>query len=159
MFCSNVERMSGSDTSFSSPIRVRVDHCIGTALVPISWQFPPIRVGVDLLSFHRSELGLTLCWNSSCSNIEAIKLSCLLLCQCWGRSLCSNKFTPLVSHSDELGVNFTPSFFPRSPVPKMHWGNGWATNMNVFVSSSISNCAVTRCFWNQACNKIKCDGV
>ena len=43
-----------------SPIRVRVDHDIGTALVSISWRFPPIRVGVNLLFFHRSELGLTM---------------------------------------------------------------------------------------------------
>ena len=42
-------------------IRVRVNQYIGTALVPTSRQCPPspIRVGVHLLSFHRSELGLT----------------------------------------------------------------------------------------------------
>ena len=27
--------------------------------------------------------------------------------------------------------------------------------MNVFISSSILNFAVTRCFWNQACDKIQ----
>ena len=50
-FCSNVERMSGNDTSFSSPIRV----------------------GVDLLPSHWSELGLTpvdLHWNRFGSNVS-----------------------------------------------------------------------------------------
>ena len=57
--CSDIKAIS-YQRHFFRTIRVRVDHYIGTALVPISRQFPPIRVGVDLLSLHRSELGFFL---------------------------------------------------------------------------------------------------
>ena len=52
------------------PIRVRVNHYIGTALVPMSRQFSLIRVGVHVFSFHRSELGLT-------TTLEQLLFQCL----------------------------------------------------------------------------------
>ena len=83
--CSNIEAMSSeSDQSWGSPlifppIRVRVNHHIGTALVPMSRQFSLIRVGVNVFSFHRSESKLTTIlehllfqYLGNFSNIEAM---------------------------------------------------------------------------------------